>query len=61
MKSNKLTVFAIMSIFFIAMGIGTITPAIANIVKAFPEIPFTTILLASTLPCRWRYVRCSIW
>lgn len=50
MKSNKLTVFAIMTIFFVAMGVGTITPAIANIAAAFPDVPFTTILLASTLP-----------
>lgn len=50
MKPNKLSVFSVMSIFFIAMGIGTITPAIANIAAAFPEVPFTTILLVSTLP-----------
>ncbi|MFZ7121332.1 MAG: MFS transporter [Eubacteriaceae bacterium] len=50
MKVNKLSVFSIMSIFFIAMGVGTITPAIANIAAAFPEIEFTTILLVSTLP-----------
>ncbi|TZE79994.1 MFS transporter [Calorimonas adulescens] len=39
-----------MSIYFIAMGIGTITPAIQNIAEAFPQIDFTTILLVSTLP-----------
>lgn len=50
MKNRKLTVLAVMSIFFVAMGVGTITPAIANIAAAFPEVPFTTILLASTIP-----------
>ncbi|MFZ7119555.1 MAG: MFS transporter [Eubacteriaceae bacterium] len=50
MKNNKYSLIAVMSIFFIAMGIGTITPAIANIAAAFPDVPFTTILLASTLP-----------
>lgn len=50
MKNRKLTVLAVMSIFFVAMGVGTITPAIANIAAAFPEVKFTTILLASTIP-----------
>ncbi|HCX64765.1 MAG TPA: MFS transporter [Eubacteriaceae bacterium] len=50
MQNNKSTVFSIMAIFFVAMGVGTITPAIANIAAAFPEIPFTTVLLVSTLP-----------
>ena len=50
MKLSKLNITAIMAIFFIAMGVGTITPAIANIAAAYPEIPFTTIILASTLP-----------
>ncbi|KNZ43642.1 hypothetical protein AKG39_00295 [Acetobacterium bakii] len=31
------------------MGVGTITPAIANIAAAFPDVPFTTLLLVSTL------------
>ncbi|SHM21164.1 Predicted arabinose efflux permease, MFS family [Caldanaerovirga acetigignens] len=44
------TVLAVMSVFFIAMGIGTITPALQNIAEAFPHLPFSTILLASTLP-----------
>lgn len=50
MKPNKLSLFSVMSIFFVAMGVGTITPAIANIAAAFPEVPFTTLLLVSTLP-----------
>jgi MFS family permease len=49
-KSNTATVVAVMSVFFIAMGIGTITPALQNIAEAFPDLPFSTILLASTLP-----------
>lgn len=50
MKLSKFNITAIMAIFFIAMGIGTITPAIANIAAAYPDIAFTTIILASTLP-----------
>jgi len=51
MSKNKTIVsFAVMSVFFIAMGIGTITPAIQNIAEAFPDIAFSTILLVSTLP-----------
>ncbi|GAQ26317.1 MFS transporter [Tepidanaerobacter syntrophicus] len=49
MDKRKATI-AIMSVFFIAMGIGTITPAIQNIAEAFPDIGFSTILLVSTLP-----------
>ncbi|AEE90493.1 Major facilitator superfamily MFS_1 [Tepidanaerobacter acetatoxydans Re1] len=48
--SKKKVTFAIMSVFFIAMGVGTITPAIQNIAEAFPHINFSTILLVSTLP-----------
>lgn len=50
MASKKLVTIAVMSVFFIAMGIGTITPAIQSIAEAFPEIGFSTILLVSTLP-----------
>jgi len=49
-RNKKMVTFAVMSIFFVAMGIGTITPAIQNIAEAFPEIDFNTILLVSTLP-----------
>lgn len=49
MKKNVLLKIAVLSIFFVQMGIGTITPAIANIGAAFPEVPFTTLLLVSTL------------
>ncbi|MDI3482059.1 MAG: hypothetical protein PWQ97_1714 [Tepidanaerobacteraceae bacterium] len=49
-KNKTLVSIAVMSIYFIAMGVGTITPAIQNIAEAFPQIGFTTILLVSTLP-----------
>ncbi|MGV8906969.1 MAG: hypothetical protein ACOH15_10245 [Acetobacterium sp.] len=41
--------FLKIAIFFVQMGIGTITPAIANTAAAFPDVPFTTLLLVSTL------------
>ncbi|MCR4435766.1 MAG: MFS transporter [Clostridiales bacterium] len=51
MKSNKTTTaIAIMTLFFMSMGIGAVTPALADIAKAFPNIPFTTIALVTTLP-----------
>lgn len=51
MKGNKTTVtIAVMSIFFIAMGVGTITAAIQNIAEAFSQLKFSTVLLVSTLP-----------
>ena len=50
MESKKTVTIAIMSVFFIAMGIGTITPAIQDIAEAFPHLSFSTILLVSTLP-----------
>lgn len=49
MKNNKFLKIAVLSVFFVQMGVGTITPAIANIAAAFPDIPFTTLLLVSTL------------
>lgn len=50
MVNKKIVTIAVMSVFFIAMGIGTITPAIQNIAEAFPNLAFSTILLVSTLP-----------
>lgn len=50
MKKSGFLKVAVLSVFFIQMGIGTITPAIASIAAAFPDIPFTTLLLVSTLP-----------
>ena len=41
---------AIMSIFCLCMGVGTITPALNTIMQAFPDLPISTIYLASTLP-----------
>lgn len=50
MVNKKIVTIAVMSVFFIAMGIGTITPAIQSIAEAFPNLNFSTILLVSTLP-----------
>lgn len=49
MKNNTFFKIAVLSMFFVQMGVGTITPAIANIAAAYPDIPFTTLLLVSTL------------
>ncbi len=49
-KITPMNTAALMSIFFIAMGIGTVTPALATIIAAFPELPIPTIYLVSTLP-----------
>ena len=49
MKNNMFLKIAVLSVFFVQMGVGTITPAIANIAAAFPDVPFTTLLLVSTL------------
>jgi len=49
MKNKTFLKIAVLSVFFVQMGIGTITPAIANIAAAFPAVPFTTLLLVSTL------------
>ncbi|TGE36229.1 MFS transporter [Desulfosporosinus fructosivorans] len=49
-KRQSLVLLAIFSLGFLAMGIGTITPAIASIGAAFPAISFSTLLLVSTVP-----------
>ncbi|MFA0814153.1 MAG: MFS transporter [Anaerofustis sp.] len=49
-KTTAMNTAAIMSIFFIAMGIGTITPALQTIIAAFPDLSISTIYLVSTLP-----------
>lgn len=49
MKNKTFLKIAVLSVFFVQMGIGTITPAIASIAAAFPAVPFTTLLLVSTL------------
>lgn len=43
-------IIAIMSVFFLTMGVGTITPALNSIMQAFPDLSISTIYLASTLP-----------
>jgi len=50
MVNKKIVTIAVMSVFFLAMGVGTITPAIQSIAEAFPELSFSTVLLVSTLP-----------
>ena len=49
MKNNTFLKIAVLSVFFVQMGVGTITPAIASIAAAFPDVPFTSLLLVSTL------------
>lgn len=49
-KRQSLVLLAIFSFGFLAMGIGTITPAIATIGGAFPKVSFSTLLLVSTIP-----------
>jgi MFS family permease len=49
-KKQSVILLAIFSFAFIAMGVGTITPAIATIAAAFPTVGFSTILLVSTIP-----------
>lgn len=49
-KKQSLVLLAIFSFAFIAMGVGTITPAIAAIGAAFPQVGFSTLLLVSTIP-----------
>jgi len=49
MKNKTFLKIAVLSVFFVQMGVGTITPVIANIGAAFPDVPFTTLLLVSTM------------
>ncbi|MEG1619711.1 MAG: MFS transporter [Eubacterium sp.] len=49
-KTSSLGIVAIMSIFFLSMGVGTITPALNSIMEAFPDLSVSTIYLSSTLP-----------
>ncbi|WP_088226058.1 MFS transporter [Desulfosporosinus sp. FKB] len=49
-KKQSLVLLAIYSFGFLAMGVGTITPAIAAIGGAFPNVSFSTLLLVSTIP-----------
>lgn len=49
-KSKFTSIFAIFSFSFLAMAIGTTSPALASIGQAFPEIDFSIIVLIATLP-----------
>lgn len=42
---------AILMIFFLIMAPALLIPAMQSLSVAFPEVPFSTILLAQTLPC----------
>lgn len=51
MNKNKLTsIFAIFSFSFLAMIIGTTSPALASIGQAFPQVDFSIVVLIATLP-----------
>lgn len=49
-KGSFMSIVAIMSIALMAMGFGTITPAMQSITEAYPQVPYTTIIYVSTLP-----------
>ncbi|MBC3889103.1 MFS transporter [Acetobacterium paludosum] len=49
-KNSTLSAVAILSLFFLTMGVGTITPALNSIMQAFPNLSVSTIYLTSTLP-----------
>ncbi|MGL9730550.1 MFS transporter [Enterococcus sp. DIV0756] len=49
-KSQSKIIFAILSLSFINMIVSATTPAIQVISEAFPTVPFTSIMLVSTLP-----------
>lgn len=49
-KNKSILAFAIMSFTFLAMGMGTTSPALASIGKAFPDVDFSLILLVATIP-----------
>lgn len=51
MSKNKFsTIFAIFSFSFLAMIIGTTSPALASIGQAFPQVDFSIVVLIATLP-----------
>lgn len=51
MKSNEAKLsLAIMAIFFIMPGALIVNPALQSIADAYPHIPYTTVLLISTIP-----------
>ncbi len=48
-KDTKISL-SIMAIFFIIPGALIVNPAIQSIAQAYPEVPYTSILLLSTIP-----------
>ncbi|UWG95348.1 MFS transporter [Dehalobacter sp. DCM] len=51
MNKNVTLKVSILSIFFLNMAPTLVIPALHRLSAAFPEIPFSTIVLAQTLPC----------
>lgn len=49
-KKISVVAFAILSFSFLAMAMGTTSPALASIGKAFPQVNFSIIVLIATLP-----------
>lgn len=49
-KNKSLAIFAIFSFSFLAMIIGTTSPALASIGQAFPQVDFSVVVLVATLP-----------
>lgn len=50
MRKRNFLKLIVLSVFLVQPGNMIITPAIYNISQAFPEIPYSTILLVGTLP-----------
>ena len=50
MNKEKSLSIAIMSVFALIMGGTVVTPALQSLAEAFPETPFSSILLVQTLP-----------
>lgn len=49
-KKNTLITLAVLSSFLLLTGFGTINPALQNLAEFFPDIPYSTVVLLSTLP-----------
>lgn len=49
-KNKSLAILAIFSFSFLAMIIGTTSPALASIGQAFPKVSFSVVVLVATLP-----------
>ncbi|OAA93924.1 MFS transporter [Clostridium coskatii] len=47
---KSLWIFAILSFGFLIMATGTTSPALANISQAYPNLPFSVVVLIATIP-----------